>query len=80
MKVRSVGANIETLLADLRTVLRPLAAEWTGAAAENYQSQQALWDSAAQDLHAVLLRIASALDTSHTAYVDTESQLHSLWA
>jgi WXG100 family type VII secretion target len=79
-KVRSVSANIDTLLADLRSMLRPLAAEWTGAAAINYQFQQHVWDTSAQDLHGVLLRIASVLAASHTAYVDAEAQLRNLWA
>ncbi len=79
-RVRSVGANIDMLLNDLRAMLRPMTAEWTGAAAMNYQYQQHVWDSAAQDLHGVLLRIAAVLDASHGGYVDAESQLRNLWA
>jgi WXG100 family type VII secretion target len=78
-RVRSVSANIDTLLSDLRAMLRPLAEEWTGAAAANYQYQQHVWDSASQDLHGVLLRIAAVLENSHGTYVDAESQLRNLW-
>ena len=78
-RVRSVSANIDMLLSDLRGMLRPLAAEWTGAAAVNYQYQQHVWDLAAEDLHGVLLRIAAVLETSHGTYVDAESQLSHLW-
>jgi WXG100 family type VII secretion target len=78
-KVRSVGANIDMLLADLRTMLRPISAEWTGAAAVNYQYQQHVWDVAAEDLHSVLLRIATVLDTSHGTYVEAEAALRNLW-
>ena len=77
--VRAVAGNIDTLLADLRTMLRPLVAEWTGAAAANYQYQQHVWDGAAEDLHGVLLRIATVLETSHGSYTDAESQLRNLW-
>lgn len=79
-RVRAVGANIDMLLSDLRAMLRPVTAEWTGTAALNYQYQQHMWDSAAQDLHGVLLRIATVLEASHGGYVDTESQLRNLWA
>lgn len=77
--VRGVGAHIDTLLADLRTMLRPISAEWTGAAAVNYQYQQHIWDLAAEDLHGTLLRIADVLEASHGSYVDAESTLRNLW-
>jgi len=78
-RVRSVSANIDTLLNDLRALLRPLIEEWTGAAATNYQYQQHVWDLAAEDLHGVMLRIAAALENSHGTYVDADSQLRNLW-
>ena len=77
--VRSVGANIDTLLADLRTMLRPITAEWTGAAATAYQYQQHVWDLAAEDLHGTLLRIADVLTGSHGSYVEAEAKLQNLW-
>jgi|SRR5579862_1276857 early secretory antigenic target protein ESAT-6 len=77
--VRRTAANVDLLLSDLRTMLRPIAAEWTGAASSNYQYQQHIWDLAAQDLHAVLLQIAAALENSHASYTDTETSLHQLW-
>ncbi len=78
-KVRSTGASIDLLLADLRSMLRPITAEWTGAAAMNYQYQQHIWDLAAEDLHSVLLRIAAVLETTHGSYVEAEATLRSLW-
>ena len=78
-RVRRVGASIDTLLADLRTMLRPITAEWTGAAAMNYQYQQHVWDLAAEDLHGTLLRIAAVLESSHGSYVDADAQLRNLW-
>ena len=78
-RVRAIGANIDMLLADLRTMLRPITAEWTGAAAMAYQYQQHVWDLASEDLHSVLLRIAAVLENSHGSYVDAESQLRNLW-
>lgn len=77
--VRAVAANVDTLLSDLRVMLRPLVAEWTGAAAANYQYQQHVWDQAAEDLHGVLLRIAAVLEESHGSYVDAEAQLRNMW-
>jgi 6 kDa early secretory antigenic target len=77
--VRRVAANIDTLLSDLRVMLRPLVAEWGGAAAANYQYQQHVWDSSAADLHGVLLRIAAVLDGSHGSYADAEAELRNMW-
>ena len=77
--VRGVAANIDTLLADLRIMLRPLVAEWAGTAAMNYQYQQHVWDLAAEDLHAVLLNIAAVLENSHGSYTDAESALRNMW-
>ena len=78
-KVRSTSANIDMLLNDLRTMLRPLIADWSGAAAANYQYQQHLWDTASEDLHSVLLRIATVLEASHGSYAEAESELRNLW-
>jgi ESAT-6 family protein len=78
--VRAVAGNVDTLLADLRIMLRPLAAEWDGAAALNYQYQQQVWDSSAEDLHGVLLRIAAVLENSHGSYTGAESDLRNLWS
>lgn len=77
--VRAVAGNIDTLLADLRIMLRPLVAEWDGAAAINYQYQQHVWDGATEDLHGVLLRIADTLTKSHGAYIGAESEAHNMW-
>ena len=78
--VRAVAANVDTLLADLRTMLQPLVAEWDGAAALNYQYQQHVWDASAEDLHGVLLRIAAVLENSHGSYTDAESALRNMWS
>ena len=53
---------------------------WTGAAAESYQYQQRQWSSAAEDLHTVLLQVASALQNSHQSYSAADSSLHQLWS
>jgi ESAT-6 family protein len=78
--VRRTGANIDTLLSDLQAMLRPVVAEWTGIASTNYQYQQHVWSTAAQDLHAVLLQIAAALENSHLSYTEAEGKLHQLWS
>jgi early secretory antigenic target protein ESAT-6 len=78
-RVRAVAANVELLLGDLGAMLRPIAAEWTGAAAISYQYQQRLWQAAAEDLHSVLLQIAAVLEKTHTSYSEAESGLHRIW-
>jgi WXG100 family type VII secretion target len=78
--VRRTGANIDMLLSDLQAMLRPIVAEWTGVASTNYQYQQHMWHNAAEDLHAVLLQIAGALENSHVSYTQAEGALHQLWS
>jgi len=68
------------LLADLRSMLQPLVATWTGAAAENYNHKQHLWDTAAADLNGVLGQISTALHTANANYIEAESANTRRWA
>ena len=78
-RVRQACTNIDMQLSDLKTMLGPIVEAWTGAAATAYQVRQNAWNNAAADLHAVLIQIASVLQNSHGAYVETESSVQQLW-
>ena len=78
--VRRTAANVDMLLGDLAAMLRPITAAWTGVAADGFQYQQRMWNSAAEDLHAVLMQVAAALDNSHQSYSEADSSLHQLWS
>jgi early secretory antigenic target protein ESAT-6 len=75
---RSQEAN--QLLADLRSMLQPLVATWTGGAAESYNHKQHLWDTAAADINTVLTQISTALHTANANYIEAESANTRRWA
>ena len=68
------------LLADLKSMLQPLVATWTGAAAENYNHKQHLWDTASADLNNVLFQISTALHTANANYIEAENANTRRWA
>ncbi len=67
------------LLGDLKAMLQPLVATWTGAAAESYNHKQHLWDTAAADLNNVLSQISTALHTANANYIEAENANTRRW-
>ncbi len=78
--IDSKSQEANQLLADLKSMLQPLVATWTGAAAENYNHKQHLWDTAAADLNSVLSQISTALHTANANYIEAESANTRRWA
>ena len=74
-----IAGQIEQQLGDLKGYLAPLVASWTGEAATDYQGLQTKWNQSAEDLHAVLQQIASALRTASENYVSGEHTNASMW-
>ena len=68
------------LLADLKSLLQPLVATWTGAAAESYNHKQHMWDTAAADINNVLAQISTALHTANANYIEAETTNTRRWA
>lgn len=66
-------------LGDLKAYLAPLVAAWQGAAASEYQAQQAKWDAAAEDLNVILSQISTALGGAHDSYTQAEQANAGLW-
>ncbi|HEV3174035.1 MAG TPA: WXG100 family type VII secretion target [Actinocrinis sp.] len=77
--VNRTYTNLDQKLNDLRQMLAPIAAEWTGKAAENYQEKQRAWDQAQQDLGMVLQQIAKVLEAAHDSYNQTEQANANSW-
>ena len=75
----AVAGTIENDLNDLRTYLGPITASWTGAASVQYQSLQARWNSAANDLNTVLHNIGQALNIAHQNYTAAEQTNAIIW-
>jgi len=70
--VAATSQRITAQLEDLRRYLTPMAATWSGAAAEEYQTRQRQWNTAAADLTAVLARIGAALGQANDGYQQVE--------
>ena len=75
----TTNRTIQTLLDDLYRRLQPMAATWTGEAAEGFQYQHRLWAQAAEDLGTVLGNISTLLLDTHDSYNAAESAVASLW-
>jgi early secretory antigenic target protein ESAT-6 len=78
-QVRSTAGTVQAQLDDLRASVAQIAQSWDGVAQQNYQARQAEWDSTAADLHAVLLKIAAALQTASENYQATETKNAGIW-
>jgi early secretory antigenic target protein ESAT-6 len=77
--VRSTAANVQAQLDSLKASVAQVAQSWDGVAQEKYQARQAEWDSTAANLHEVLLKIASALQTAAENYQATENKNAGIW-
>jgi WXG100 family type VII secretion target len=77
--VRQTAAKVQQQLDDLRAGVQRIAQSWEGKAQEGYQARQREWDSAAADLHSVLVQIAGALDSAGQNYQATENRNAQLW-
>lgn len=71
--------QIETQLDDLRQGIQKLAGEWTGGSSDAFQGIQNSWNQSAEDLKAVLNRIAVAVHAAHDSYQQTEQKNTSVW-
>ena len=72
--VTTTATRIGAELADLRSALTPLVADWTGAAAEGYRARQHEIDTAWEDLNQVLARIGAHLGRANEDYQLTEAR------
>jgi early secretory antigenic target protein ESAT-6 len=77
--VRSTAGRIKQQLDDLEAAVKRVANTWEGEAQEGYQRKQREWDQTAADLHATLLKIASALQNAAESYQATEKSNASTW-
>ena len=78
--IAGTSGNINGKLADLKSFIAPLVAEWDGKASAAYQAQQAKWDSAAADLNQVLEAIGRAVGAGNDEMNETNNRAASSWA
>jgi WXG100 family type VII secretion target len=74
-----VASDIVRQLDDLRGYLAPLAATWSGQAANDYQLLQQRWDASATDIEQVLQEVGQRLATAAEQYRQTGQGIKSLW-
>jgi len=77
--VAKTSASLDQKLADLKSMLQPLVANWTGAASELYQQKQQQWNTAQTDLNQVLQQIGKVLGVAHDSYTQAESANSRTW-
>lgn len=77
--VRTTADRVNSQLEDLKAGVARVAQSWDGLAQEKYQARQQEWNTAAADLHAVLMQIASALDNAAQSYQATEQRNAGIW-
>jgi 6 kDa early secretory antigenic target len=77
--VAQTATRISGRLDELRRFLAPLAATWDGRAAQDYQSRQRQWDTAATDLAAVLGQIGVAVAAANDGYRQVEQANAARW-
>jgi early secretory antigenic target protein ESAT-6 len=77
--IQSTNAKLNSQLDDLRQLLGPIVADWSGEAAEGYQAQQQKWFEAQTDLNNVLQAIGRAVEEAHQAYTSTETTNARSW-
>ena len=78
--VASTARRMTAQLEDLKRYLAPMVAGWTGQAAQDYQSKQRQWDTAAADLTAVLTQIGVAVGHANDGYQQVEAANARRWA
>lgn len=78
--IRASLAGIREKLDTLERTLAPIAAGWTGEASQFYRDKQRQWDTAAEELSALLGTIGTAVGQAHDNYVDGERNVTRMWS
>jgi WXG100 family type VII secretion target len=78
-QINSQVSQIEGQLEQLRAGINKLALEWEGGAQDAFHAVQQNWNNSADDLTAVLNRIATAVHAAHDSYRQTETSNTNVW-
>ncbi|WP_043807672.1 WXG100 family type VII secretion target [Rhodococcus triatomae] len=77
--IAATSGNINGKLADLKSYLAPLVAEWEGSAAEAYQANQAKWDKSINELNQTLEAIGRAVGAGNEDMAATNTRAAQSW-
>lgn len=72
--------KVNQQLADLKSFIAPMVAEWSGDAATHYQAKQREWDTAAADLNLILSNISKAVGLANADFQDGERNNAAIWS
>ena len=67
------------LLGRIDQAVRELRAEWTGSAADGFQTAVARWEGASADLHEALRQLRVLLSTAESNYTAAEDANLATW-
>lgn len=77
--IQATSGRINSLLADLKAHIAPMAATWEGASAEAYAAAQARWDRAAEELNQVLGSIARVVAQGNDRMAEVNRAAAASW-
>jgi 6 kDa early secretory antigenic target len=77
--IKNGANNIGSTLADLEGRLQALQADWDGDAKESYRVAQTQWNSALEDMKALLLQVGTTVTNSNEAYQGVEGKATRAW-
>ena len=79
-KVMTTMKTVNGELEQLRQMLNPMVATWTGEASTHYQAAKKQWDESAAHLNQILGQIGGALEQANTGYQQVEKANAGRWA
>jgi early secretory antigenic target protein ESAT-6 len=79
-EVLASAGRLEGLVGDLVGYLNPMAATWTGSAAEQYSGVQARWNECAATIVEMQRTLGEGLDVIASNYDDTEQANSDMWS
>ena len=78
-EMQIISGNIQSMVSDLNDQQSINLADWTGPAKDAYYHDQAIWNSAAQDMSVQATNAQAALSNITDAYANAEYQGLGLW-
>jgi WXG100 family type VII secretion target len=71
--------RLAEFLARVDAVVRELKAEWTGSAADGFQTAAARWEKASTDVHEAIGQLGVLLSTAESNYTAAEDANLATW-
>jgi WXG100 family type VII secretion target len=79
-EMNSIAQQIMTMLSDLNAQVQASLSQWSSAARDAYNTAQAQWNAAAQDMSAQASKASASLSSINDNYANAEYQGLGLWS